>query len=176
MTELRVPSESLYEPWRAAVADFAGTAMDGSGAWNVPDLAADQASFEALMAVIEREGDTSLDPGPDRVHCTYSWVFDGPGDEAEMVGFVALRHSIDHPFLRKAGGHIGYSVRPSRRREGHAARALGLALAQARALGIESALLTCDEDNAGSAATIEANGGVLENVLEGKRRYWVPTS
>lgn len=176
MTELRVPDESAYEPWLAAVEDFAGGAMDGSGSWNVSDFAADRASFDALLAVCAAEGDTSREPAPDRVHCSYYWTFDGPGEEAELVGFVALRHSIDTPFLRRAGGHIGYSVRPSRRREGHAARALALALERARELGIDSALLTCDDDNAGSAATIEANGGVLEDVLDGKRRYWVPTA
>ncbi len=176
MTELRAPSESAYEQWLAAVADFDGTAMDGSGSWTVPDFAVDRRSYEALMTVIATEGDTSTELAPDRVHCTYFWVFDGPQADAELVGFVALRHTIDTPFLRKAGGHIGYSVRPSRRREGHAARALRLALAEARALGIESALLTCDDTNAASAATIETNGGVLENVVEGKRRYWVPTA
>ena len=36
-------------------------------------------------------------------------------------------------------------------------------------------LVTCDVDNVGSAAVIEANGGVLEDVRGTKRRYWVPT-
>jgi predicted acetyltransferase len=34
-------------------------------------------------------------------------------------------------------------------------------------------LLTCDEDNAGSRATIEKNGGVYEDSRNGKRRYWI---
>jgi len=37
-------------------------------------------------------------------------------------------------------------------------------------------LVTCDEDNVGSARTIEANGGVYEDSRQGKRRYWIPTS
>ena len=42
-------------------------------------------------------------------------------------------------------------------------------------LGIDPALVTCDEDNTGSIRVIEAAGGVLEDVRGVKRRYWVPT-
>ena len=48
------------------------------------------------------------------------------------------------------------------------------ALPWARELGIDRALVTCDDDNVGSRA-IEAAGGELEDVRERKRRYWVPT-
>jgi RimJ/RimL family protein N-acetyltransferase len=48
-------------------------------------------------------------------------------------------------------------------------------LPHARALGIESALLTCDEDNVASARVIEAAGGVLADQRGVKLRYWVPT-
>ncbi|MFY9634598.1 MAG: GNAT family N-acetyltransferase, partial [Cellulosimicrobium cellulans] len=74
------------------------------------------------------------------------------------------------------GGHIGYSVRPSARRRGHASAALAAALPMARDLGISRALLTCDEDNFGSRATIEKNGGVYEDTRNGKRRYWIDTA
>jgi predicted acetyltransferase len=47
------------------------------------------------------------------------------------------------------------------------------ALARARGLGIPRALLTCDENNAGSRATIEKNGGAYEDSRNGKRRYWI---
>lgn len=53
---------------------------------------------------------------------------------------------------------------------------LTAALPIARALGIDPALLTCDEDNATSRKVIEANGGVVEDKLGGKLRYWIPTS
>ena len=66
-------------------------------------------------------------------------------------------------------------MRPSRRREGQATRALALAVLRAAELGIERLLVTCDVDNRASAATIEANGGVLEDVRNRKRRYWIDT-
>ena len=53
---------------------------------------------------------------------------------------------------------------------------LTVALPVARALGIDSALITCDEDNIASRKVIEANGGVLEDKRGEKLRFWVPTS
>ena len=36
-------------------------------------------------------------------------------------------------------------------------------------------LLTCLEDNLGSRAVIEGNGGRYEDTRAGVRRYWIPT-
>ena len=51
---------------------------------------------------------------------------------------------------------------------------------EAKKMGFEKVLLTCNDDNVGSAKIIEANGGVLENILEPeeegdskKRCYWI---
>lgn len=76
----------------------------------------------------------------------------------------------------KFGGHIGYVVRPSARRQGRAGARLGAALPIARDLGIDPALLTCDDTNAASRRVIESNGGVLEDQREDKLRFWLPTS
>ena len=46
-------------------------------------------------------------------------------------------------------------------------------LALLRGMGVERALITCDVDNEGSRRTIRRNGGVLEDVRQGKERYWV---
>ncbi len=44
-------------------------------------------------------------------------------------------------------------------------------------MGLERALVTCDDDNVASARSIESNGGVLEDVrtteVGRKRRYWI---
>ena len=104
------------------------------------------------------------------MHCDYLWITDG--DPEEVIGFLAIRHRLND-FLLEEGGHIGYSVRPARRGEGHATRALALALDRAAELGIDRVLVTCDEDNEPSRRTIEGNGGVLEDVRKGKRRYWI---
>ncbi len=105
------------------------------------------------------------------VPCTHLWMADGD----EYLGAVSLRHSLDHPVLRR-GGHIGYSVRPSARRRGHATDALRQTVALAGRLGLDRVLVTCDLDNVASARAIEAGGGVFADTLEGKRRYWIATT
>jgi predicted acetyltransferase len=104
------------------------------------------------------------------VPCTERWL----AVHGEYAGRITLRHWLTEPLLTW-GGHIGYSVRPSARRRGHASRALALMLPIAAHLGIERVLVTCDTDNEPSRRTIERNGGVYEDTRVGKLRYWVPT-
>lgn len=98
--------------------------------------------------------------------------------QGEILGISRLRHYLT-PALEIEGGHIGYAVRPSARRQGCATRLLALMLEKARALSLARVLVTCENDNIGSARTIEKNGGVLEDRRlspdSGKwiRRYWI---
>jgi predicted acetyltransferase len=93
----------------------------------------------------------------------------------EYFGRLAIRHRLT-PLLLEAGGHIGYDVRPSARRQGHATAMLRAALPIAHSLGIDPALITCDDDNVASRRVIEVNGGVYEDQRGVKLRFWVPTS
>ncbi len=170
MTALTNPSAALFDTWCDCVRDYEGLGLDGSGAWQIPDFGPTRATFDALLALLAEEADVSRPLPAGRVHSDSFWITD-PDDV--VIGFLALRHSLDNEFLRTQGGHIGYSVRPARRREGHASRALGLALDRARGLGLERVLLTCDESNVASARTIESQGGVFESTVEGKRRFWI---
>jgi predicted acetyltransferase len=104
------------------------------------------------------------------VPSTTLWWVDGD----EYLGRIAVRHRLT-PQLLEWGGHIGYDVRPSARRRGHATAMLRAALPVARDLGIESALVTCDVDNIASRRVIEHNGGVLDDQRGDKLRFWVPT-
>lgn len=92
----------------------------------------------------------------------------------EYLGRVAIRHRLTSRLL-EAGGHIGYDVRPSARRKGHATAMLRAALPFARRLGITSALITCDAANVASRRVIERNGGILEDERGSKLRFWTPT-
>jgi len=85
---------------------------------------------------------------------------------------INLRHELND-LLLAWGGHIGYAVRTSARRQGIATRALALMLGEAARLGINPVLVTCDEDNVGSRRTIEGAGGVYDGSVEGKRRNWI---
>jgi predicted acetyltransferase len=101
--------------------------------------------------------------------------------DGEIIGRLSIRHTLSD-FLLKIGGHIGYGVLPEYRRRGFAVSLLKQSLPIAADLGINRALLTCDDNNIGSIKTIEACGGILENtVVVGhgaplKRRYWIVTS
>lgn len=98
-------------------------------------------------------------------------------DQDRILAMVDIRHALND-FLLNVGGHIGYSVRPSERRKGYATRILAEALEKCRELNLTRVLVTCDEDNIGSAKTILNNGGVEdESFAEAdgnvKRRFWI---
>jgi predicted acetyltransferase len=105
------------------------------------------------------------------VPATTLWWVDG----VEYLGRISIRHRLTRA-LREIGGHIGYDIRPSARRRGHATQMLRSALPVALDLGIDPAMLSCDATNVGSRLVIEHNGGVLEDERDGKLTFWVPTS
>ena len=53
---------------------------------------------------------------------------------------------------------------------------LRLSLPAANQLGIDPALVTCDDTNVASRRVIEANGGRLASASHGILRFWVPTA
>lgn len=96
------------------------------------------------------------------------------GRAGVYFGRLDIRHRLT-PALLVVGGHIGYAVRPSARRQGHATAMLRAALPVAHELGIVQALVTCDASNEGSRRAIERNGGVLEDQRGAKLRFWIAT-
>ena len=111
------------------------------------------------------------------VLATYLWLV----DNGEFIGEVSIRHSLT-PDLLCFGGNIGYGVRFSEWGKGYGTIMLADALVYAKeVIGLEKALITCNDENIGSARVIEKNGGILQdkikNVVTGKeiltRRYWI---
>ncbi len=178
MTRLHLPDVALSESWQSAMLEFGDEVVHGAGFWHRPEEERRDFTAEACKKFVDQlltfaDHDRVLPEG--MVHCDYYWVVDGdPGQPEQVVGFLAFRHELNG-FLLEEGGHIGYAIRPSRRREGHATRALALAVRRAAELGLDRVLVTCDDDNRASAATIVGNGGVLEDVRKGKERYWIDT-
>ncbi|GAA1982153.1 hypothetical protein GCM10009718_19130 [Isoptericola halotolerans] len=143
------------------------------------ELAADGFTFlladgtwDEILEQARREAEgTDLPPG--RVRAEFL-VAEADG---EPVGRVSIRYELND-FLRTIGGHVGYGVAPAHRRRGHATEILRQSVVRLAAAGVDRVLVTCDDDNIGSAAVIEACGGMLEDVrpVEGeapKRRYWI---
>ena len=97
--------------------------------------------------------------------------------DGTVVGRVSIRHHLNE-FLAHEGGHIGYGVLREHRRRGYATDILRQGLDVTRSLGIDRVLVTCDDDNIGSATVIERCGGVFESHITGEsgelmRRYWI---
>lgn len=99
--------------------------------------------------------------------------------DGTLVGRTAIRHELTSR-LQREGGHVGYGVRPGFRRRGYATAILRRSLARLADRAIDPALVTCDDDNIGSARTIERCGGILEDRVDvdgrSVRRYRVPTT
>lgn len=111
---------------------------------------------------------------PDRVPSTQFLSI----EKGRLVGVINIRHRLT-PELLIESGHIGYSVHPDERRKGYATEQLQLTLIEAKKLGLEKVLITCDKANIGSAKTIQKVGGILENEVispdtgEIVQRYWI---
>jgi predicted acetyltransferase len=176
MPQLVEPDARYHRSFLAAMAEFEAEGRRGDASMIGQRLLAfgdrwGSAAGFAEYVELERAAADPATPRPEgHVPCTNLWWVDGE----EYLGRIAIRHRLTD-FLRRLGGHIGYDVRRSRRREGHATAMLAAGLPVARRLGIDPALITCDTDNIASRKVIEANGGLLEDALDGKLRFWVPT-
>lgn len=82
----------------------------------------------------------------------------------KVVGIVDVRHKLTE-YLFNYGGHIGYTVLPSERRQGYGVQILTLALDYCKSIDINKVLVTCVDYNKPSCRTIEKCGGVLENKI-----------
>lgn len=172
MPSLVPPSERYKASFLDAVreAQASGSGLGDTLTWNVAEAEAD---FGPLLAALRRfEPPAELPQG--YVHSEYRWLVGGD----TYLGRVSLRHTLNDR-LRQFGGHIGYEIRPSARRQGYGKQILALALGRARDLGLTRVLITCDVDNLGSRGVIEANGGELEGEFhldfyeKPIRRYWI---
>lgn len=90
------------------------------------------------------------------------------------LGTLVIRHELTSE-LHVDGGHIGYHVVAPWRRQGHATRMLANGLAEARTIGLQKVLLTCDPDNEPSRRVIVSNGGVQDETLGKELRFWIGT-
>lgn len=117
----------------------------------------EEGDFTAVREAFARDARGDTDP-----RWVRSSMLAAEDAEGALVGRVSVRWELNEG-LRHVNGHVGYAVRPGFRRRGHARRMLRGALALLHAEGVETALVTCDESNAGSVAVVTACGGVLRD-------------
>ncbi len=81
-------------------------------------------------------------------------------NDNKIIGMIDIRLALNET-LRKYGGNIGYSIRPTERRKGYNKINLYMALKVCNENGLEKVMLDCDKTNLGSANTIKSLGGSL---------------
>jgi predicted acetyltransferase len=163
------PRESFERSYRSLVDEFLS-----SGERLVPfTLAFEYERFADLLVRLRQNSQGIGLPEGFVAHSSY-WLVRG----AEILGVSNLRHELTDA-LRVEGGHIGYGIRPSLRRQGFGKAILSRTLERARAIGLGKILLTCGKANVGSVKVILANGGVLDSEEfhaprnEVLQRYWI---
>ncbi|MGO9502481.1 MAG: GNAT family N-acetyltransferase [Streptosporangiaceae bacterium] len=179
MPELILPTARVHVSFLAAMAELEAEGRGGPSDSSMVGQEmrvygrgwAQEAKFSRYVRELLDDAREDSPRASGYVPATTLWWVSGE----EYLGRIAIRHRLT-PYLRDYGGHIGYDVRPSARRRGNATAMLAAALPAARRLGVDPALVTCDQDNVGSRKVIEANGGVFDDQRGVKLRYWLPAS
>lgn len=165
---LRVPDGALLGAYEAALREgWSPNTVRNVAPQQLAAIAADPHAF--LAGLLARGGRIRLEEGlevdklPDRVR----WIFaaDRPGEP--FVGAINLRWQEDgqgrpvETLPAHVLGHIGYSILPRFAGNGYATAALAAMLCQAREVGLERLVITCDAGNLASRRIIEKNAGRL---------------
>jgi predicted acetyltransferase len=174
---LLTPTTAVRTSFLAAAAEYLAAgespgysnAADGDrryrDTWHTPEGFAAFVAWARVAALPE----TPRPPGT--VPSLELWWVDG----TEYLGRVSIRTPLTDA-LREDGGNLGYDVRPSVRRRGHATAMVAAAKPHAHRLGIDPALLTIDESNVASLGVARRNGGVVAGRVGARLLVWLPTS
>lgn len=166
--ELVIPSKKYYQSYVSAIDEYRRHNVTTYDFLDVNNC-------DIFQLIEDYRNGNNLPEG--YVKGTYLWLTEGD----EFLGEVSIRHSLTDSLLR-FGGNIGYGVRFSRWNEGLGTVMLSKALIYAKdVIGLDRVLITCNDNNYGSAHVIEKNGGQLQdkiiNTIDGKerltRRYWI---
>jgi predicted acetyltransferase len=170
--KLDFPSVQYKDSFLEALREFhaEGSSFDLLANLNAASLMSDFEDY--VRQLIDQSKGKSLPQGWIS-HTTY-WIIDND----EFMGVIDLRHGLT-PALEKYGGHVGYAIRPSKRRKSYATEAVKMLIPLAFRIGIKRVLITCDTNNTASIKVIESNGGILQDEIQNEgrkvltRRYWI---
>ncbi len=148
---LELPSEKYTGSYFEAMAEFAT-----EGHPQMPE----GMSLEQFPAYVQRLHDYAVGKNltEGRIPSKEFWMVDADGYAGRII--LGLTYTATP---ERVGHHVGYAVRPSKRRRGYATAALHLLLDEARKLHIYKLMPSCGTANVASRKVIEANGGLLLN-------------
>ena len=116
-------------------------------------------NYEGWLEKLEE--DYKRQPSEEKVPArTYFFVRES---DNKIIGMINIRLALNES-LKKYGGHIGYSIRPTERGNGYNKINLYLGLKVCKENGIEEVFMDADKDNPASWKTIESLGG--KNIRE----------
>lgn len=146
---LELPSEKYIDSFFEAMAEF-----EAEGNRQIPQ----DMTRERFPAYVQQLHDQSVGKNlkAGYVPSVEFWMIDADGFAGRIILGLAF-----YPAPERVGHHVGYAVRPSKRRLGYATRALQLLLDEASKRNIHKLMPICDPDNIASRKVIERNGGVL---------------
>ena len=147
------PCETFRESFIAAIREYRAHKVVDFG---YPEVEMDEDFAYFLKRCGERRQGIRVPKG--FVPNTSFWLTDG----VHYLGSGDVRHYLNEG-LKKFGGHIGYSIRPQAWGHGLGTIQLKMLLHEARKVGIQTARLTCFDDNVGSYRVMEKNGAVMVN-------------
>jgi len=165
--QLVLPSEKFVASYLSFIAEMRNLRET---IWDVIVPAPDENDEQFVSRLLMRE----VSPTGESVAETTYWAV----RNNQVEGRISIRHELNRN-LEEFGGHIGYEVRPSSRKQGLATEMLKLILQTPKARSIGRLLLTCAPDNVASNRTIVKNGGVLagsayvERVERQTNYYWI---
>jgi predicted acetyltransferase len=168
--ELVEPCEALEATYRSFIQEF----LERNEPLIPVILEQGASDFGALVHRLRLDA-AGVDLPEGSVPASCFWLVD---EHKTLVGIAHLRHSLNAA-LSYEGGHIGYSIRPTRRNKGYGKMMLKLLLEKAKMMGLTRVWLTCDKSNTASARVIQGNGGRLDSEVprkDGKgitQRYWI---
>lgn len=146
-----VPGPERKEDAAAYVREFYAYGSDINGTGGLHRYLDD---YEGWLEKLEK--DRVREPDEEKVPArTYFLIRES---DRRIVGMINVRLALNGK-LRRFGGHIGYSIRPTERGKGYNRINLYLGLKVCARYGIETAFLDADLDNPASWRTMEALGG-----------------
>lgn len=165
-TQLVLPHIKYKSSFIEAVKEYQ---LEGLHTYTKLDINLLNQNFSSYLTKL-KEKSVGVNLLPENVPYSTFWLV----EDLTFIGRVKIRHILNAR-LRNEGGHIGYDIRPSKRRVGYGTVVLQLGLQKAKKIGLDEVLITCNIDNIGSNKIIITNGGVLtrNRANLNKNYYWI---